>query len=316
MTRRGFIGGAAALGGSGCGRAGAGPEAAHPPTGAFVTVDGLRVHHLDRGSGTPVVLIHGASGNLRDFSFSLVDRLADEGLRPIAFDRPGLGYSERPADEGWEPAVQARILRRAAAKLGVERAVVVGHSWGAAAAMAWALDAPESVIGVLSLAGATYPWGGDAGLLYSLGASPLWSGATRRLATLLVDQENPEGVVARVFRPNAPPEGYARHIGVGLALRPASFRANAEDLDNLHAALERMAPRYRSLVPPVEALHGEADRTVWASVHSEPLARAAPRGRLTLLPGVGHMPHHAAEDAVVDAIRRLAAGAEAGGSQG
>jgi pimeloyl-ACP methyl ester carboxylesterase len=305
MTRRKFIGAAAALGVSGC--AGAGPQATHPPLGDFVTVDGLRVHYLDRGAGVPVILIHGASGNLRDFAFSMVDRLAAEGLRPIAFDRPGLGYTERPADGGWDPAFQARLLRRAAAKLGAERAVVVGHSWGGAAAMAWALDAPESVIGVVSLAGATHPWGGDAGLLYSLGASPVWSGATRRLASLLVDVDDPAPVLNRIFKPNAPPQGYAEFIGVGLALRPASFRANAEDLDNLHAALERMAPRYPSLSMPIEAVHGAADRTVWAEVHSKPLARDAQNGRLTLLEGVGHMPHHAAEEAAVAAISRLAA---------
>jgi pimeloyl-ACP methyl ester carboxylesterase len=312
MTRRKFLGSAAALGVAACGRAGAGPELRHPPIGDFVSVDGLRVHYVDTGAdtgaaGPPVVLIHGASGNLRDFTFSLTDQLAKEGLRAIAFDRPGLGYTDRPTERGWDPAVQARILRRAAAALGVDRAVVAGHSWGGAAAMAWALDAPESVAGVLSLAGATYPWGGDAGLLYSLGASPIFSGATRRVAALLVDEENPDDVLARIFKPNAPHEGYADYIGVGLALRAGSFRANAEDLDNLHGALERMAPRYPSLPMPVEAIHGKADKTVWAEVHSEPLARDVPQGRLTLLEGVGHMPHHVDETATVAAIRRLVA---------
>lgn len=305
MTRRGFLGaGASAIGLGGC--AGGGAEVSYPPIGAFTEVEGLRVHYLDRGEGVPVVLIHGASGNLRDFSFSLVDRIAAAGLRPIAFDRPGLGYSDRPAERGFEPAVQARILRAAARNIGVGRAVVAGHSLGGAVAMAWALDAPETTIGAMSVAGATFPWGGDAGVFYTLGANPVLSGAARAFARAMIDETNPDDAVERIFRPNAPPPGYAAYIGAGLALRPGAFRSNAEDLANLNDELVRQAPRYGGLRMPVEAIHGEADRTVWAEVHSAPLVRAVANGRLTLLPGVGHMPHHIEADAVIAGLLRLA----------
>ncbi len=313
MTRRRLItaaAGAAALGAATlAARAASGPRAeeTHPPVGRFVAVEGLRVHLTDEGAGPPVVLVHGASGNLRDWTFSMTGRLAAAGLRVIAVDRPGFGYSDRAPLRGWEPAVQARILRGAAAAVGAERPVVVGHSWGGAVAMAWAADAPAQVAGVAVLAGATHPWGGDAGLLYRLGALPVLGPALGAAARLLIDTANPEPVLRRIFAPNPPPEGYGAHVGVGLALRPATFRANAEDLDNLNAALERQAPRYDGLPVPLEILHGLADSTVWASVHAEPLARAVPDARLTLLPGVGHMPHHAAEDAVAEAILRLAA---------
>lgn len=313
MTRRGVFGaGAAALFGiGGCAPTEIQAERRWPPEGRFVEAEGLKLHYVEAGpaDGPPVALIHGASGNLRDFTFSLTDRLAREGLRTLAFDRPGLGYSERPAERGWDPSVQAAAIRAGARALGVEQAIVVGHSWGGAAAMAWALDAPETVTGVVSLAGATYPWGGDAGLLYSLGASPVWSGLARRLAAAMVDEDDPEGVLKRIFRPDPVPAGYAEHIGVGLALRPETFRANAEDLDRLHEAVARLAPRYGTLPMPVTAIHGGADRTVWASVHAEPLARDAPRGRLVILPNAGHMPHHAEENAVVAEILRLAGAA-------
>lgn len=302
MTRRGFLGGAALASMA----RGADAAASHPPLGAFVEAEGLRIHHIDRGAGQPVVLIHGASGNLRDFAFSLVDRLVARGLRVIAFDRPGHGYSDRPALRGWDPAVQARALRGAAEALGVENPVVLGHSWGGAVAMAWAVQAPRETRGVLSLAGATHPWGEGVGMLYTLAASPLFSGVTRRAARLMIDVDDPQAVVGRVFRPNRAPDGYADFIGVDLALRPDTFRHNAEDLTHLDALLAEQAPRYAGLPTPVEAIHGEADTTVWASVHAEPLVRQVARGRLTLLPGVGHMPHHVAEDAVVAGVARLA----------
>jgi pimeloyl-ACP methyl ester carboxylesterase len=67
-----------------------------------------------------------------------------------------------------------------------------------------------------------------------------------------------------------------------------------------------MAPHYPQLPMPIEIVHGTADRTVGLHIHAEPLARDAPHAVLTRLPGVGHMPHHAAQDAVIAAIHRAA----------
>jgi pimeloyl-ACP methyl ester carboxylesterase len=278
-----------------------------PPIGQFVSVGDQRLHYVAMGDGPPVILIHGASGNLRDFSFSLTARLAEAGFRAIAFDRPGFGYSPRPAKGAEDPAIQARLLRLGADMIGAPRPIVVGHSYGGAVAMAWAVEAPKETRGVVSLAGATYPWGGDAGLLYRLGANPITGGVVRRVAGLLVDVDDPDPLLSRVFKPQEPPPGYGGYIGVGLALRPETFTANAEDLNALNDMLKIQAPRYRELTMPVEAIHGDADRTVWAEVHSKPLVDDVENGRLTMLEGVGHMPHHADEAAVVAAVARIAA---------
>jgi pimeloyl-ACP methyl ester carboxylesterase len=69
-------------------------EAKYPPTGRFVTVGGGRVHAHVEGTGPDVVLIHGANGNTRDWSFDVIPRLAGR-YRLIAMDRPGMGYSDR-----------------------------------------------------------------------------------------------------------------------------------------------------------------------------------------------------------------------------
>jgi pimeloyl-ACP methyl ester carboxylesterase len=68
-----------------------------------------------------------------------------------------------------------------------------------------------------------------------------------------------------------------------------------------------MAPLYPGLALPVEILHGEEDAVVGAALHAEPLAQLIPGARLTLLPGIGHMPHHADPQAVVAAVGRAAA---------
>jgi pimeloyl-ACP methyl ester carboxylesterase len=131
-------------------------EAATPPTGKFVEVDGVRLHYVDRGEGPVVVLFHGDGVMLQDFDVSGVLPLAAEQHRVIAFDRPGYGYSERPRSTIWTPAAQAELIASALKKIGVERAVVVGHSWGTLVALAMALDHPGVVSGLVLLSGYYY----------------------------------------------------------------------------------------------------------------------------------------------------------------
>ncbi len=134
-------------------------EAAHPPRGSFVTAGGIRLHYLDRGppspAGRPIVLLHGNGSLTDDFVISgVLDRLAQRH-RVVVFDRPGAGFSERPQGRPWGPVEQAAVLVEAAAKLGVEKPIVVGHSWGTLPAVAWALDHPNR-IGALVLASGYY----------------------------------------------------------------------------------------------------------------------------------------------------------------
>jgi pimeloyl-ACP methyl ester carboxylesterase len=133
-------------------------EARYPAIGQFVDLDGQRIHYDRRGTGPAVVLIHGASGNLRDFTFSISDALAEAGFTAIAVDRPGFGYSDRAEGETFTPSSQAAVLRRAMAEIGVEKPIVVGHSFGGAVAAAWTVDAPEAIAGSVIVSGVTYPW--------------------------------------------------------------------------------------------------------------------------------------------------------------
>jgi pimeloyl-ACP methyl ester carboxylesterase len=265
---------------------------------------GLRVHYWEQGTGQPVVLIHGASGNLRDFVFDIAPELAKQ-YRVIAFDRPGLGYSERPTVDGWDPAVQARVLQAATEKLGAENPIVVGHSWGGAVAMAWALEFPRQTRGVVPVSAVTMPYGGLARVVYAIGLSDLLVDAYSNRLLERARDGGIEGFIARVFRPQPVPPGYVDFIGAPLALRADTLRANGQDLQNINVALRRMEPGYATLDVPVEILHGQADFISW-DAQAVPLSQVLPRATLTLLPGVGHMAHHAAPRELSDAIARLA----------
>jgi pimeloyl-ACP methyl ester carboxylesterase len=112
-------------------------EGAHPPSGRFVNVNGVRLHYLDRGTGPPVVLEHGNMVTAEDFDLSGVLTSAARRHRVIAIDRPGFGYSDRPHVAMWTPAAQAHLLRQALAALDIDRPIVLGHSFGAAVALGW-----------------------------------------------------------------------------------------------------------------------------------------------------------------------------------
>lgn len=285
-----------------------GAEALYPPLGKIVEAGGLKTHATDRGAGAgpPVILIHGASGNVRDWTFSIAPRLAKR-RRVIAMDRPGFGYSERSSDpEAWRPERQAAQLRAAANAMGAEKPVLVGHSWGASVALAWALDAPDEVAGVVSVSGVTMPWGGLAPTVDALGLGSLIAAWYNRRITRTAETGGVDAFIARAFRPQSPPAGYLDYVGAPLALRQKTLDANGQDLANTNRGVASVAARYGELKAPIEIMHGDADWLLDVEQHGARFAEAAPDARLTALPGVGHMAHHAAPDVLERLIDRLA----------
>ncbi|KPQ18460.1 MAG: putative hydrolases or acyltransferases (alpha/beta hydrolase superfamily) [Rhodobacteraceae bacterium HLUCCO18] len=281
-------------------------EATWPPEGAFLTIDGHRVHYVVQGEGPDLVLIHGASGNTRDYTYAMAARLAGR-YRVIVLDRPGLGYTDRIDPDGASLAAQAGLLADAAAELGAERPIVYGHSYGGAVALAWALHRPERLSALVVSAAASNPWDSGLGTYYTVLSHPLGQRVVIPFLTAWVPDRVVDAQIDAVFAPQTAPPGYHRHIGAGLTLRRVSMRANALHRRNLLAEIEAQAPRYGEIAVPVEILHGDADTTVPLAVHSEPLSRQIAGSRLTVLEGVGHMLHHAAPQAVDDAIDRAAA---------
>ena len=160
-------------------------ERQYPPIGRFLDVDGVRLHYIERGQGDPLVLIHGNGTMIQDFTVSgLVDRLADR-YRVIVIDRPGYGYSSRPR-RLWTPYAHARLFREALAQLGVEQAVVYGHSWGTLVAMALALEFPSLVRGLVLGSGYYYPTLRADTFLFSPPAIPVIGDAMRYTVSPLV----------------------------------------------------------------------------------------------------------------------------------
>ncbi|MEM9344560.1 MAG: alpha/beta hydrolase [Pseudomonadota bacterium] len=285
-------------------------EAAYPPEGAFVEVQGRRVHYVEAGEGPPLILLHGAGGSTRDFSFDLIARLARD-FRVIAFDRPGLGYSDRLHGmdsvfslEAESPQAQAAHLAAAARQLGVERPIVVGHSFGGAIAYAWALDHDPAAL--VSFAGVANPWPGKLYPIYRVHDTALSGAVLPVLIAAWTPNARIESGISGTFAPQSMPDGYDTHIGVSMSVRPDIFRTNIRQVNALYPHIVQMSARYDELTLPIEILHGTADLSVPLRVHSGPFADRIASANLTVLDGVGHMPHHVDPDAAVAAINRAA----------
>ncbi|OYU19363.1 MAG: alpha/beta hydrolase [Rhodobacteraceae bacterium PARR1] len=275
-----------------------------PPTGEFVTVNGLRVHVQVAGSGPDLVLIHGASGNLRDFTFGLMDRLTPH-YRVLAFDRPGLGYSDPLPGGEASLAAQVAVLKAAADQLGATNPLLVGQSYGGSVALAWALDHPAAARVMVSAP--SLPWPGGLDITYKLTETALGRAVFVPLASAWLPDRYIARSIDAVFAPQPAPAGYLAYLGLDLTLRQGALSANVQQINSLRPQIVAMEPRLPSLTLPIELVHGDADTIVPLTIHSLPLSQRLPNAHLTVLPGVGHMPHHTNPDAVLDAIDRAAA---------
>ncbi|MDP3196303.1 alpha/beta fold hydrolase [Tabrizicola sp.] len=276
-------------------------EAAHPPSGSFVTVDGKRLHYEMTGQGPDLIMIHGASGSLRDLTFGLRDRLADR-FRVTVVDRPGLGHSD--ALDETSLLAQARFIKSGVAQLGVTEPIVLGQSYGGAVALAWALDGgPKALVLVAS---PSMPWPGKLDIWYRATDNAVGRAVAIPLASAFVPDSYVRKAIDAVFAPDPVPPGYDNFIGTPLTLRRETLAANVAQVNALRAELMTMEPRYPTLTLPVEMIHGTEDTIVPLHIHSQPVSKLLPNSRLTVIPGAGHMPHHAHADEVIAATLRAA----------
>jgi pimeloyl-ACP methyl ester carboxylesterase len=283
-------------------------ERSYPPAGRFVDVDGGRLHVVELGpaDAPPVLLLHGASGNLGDIRLALGERLAAR-YRVILVDRPGHGWSDRPdGAEDASPARQAALIRQALTNIGVTKSIVVGHSWSGALATAYTLAYPDAVSGLVLLAAVTHPWPGGVAWINNLVATPVIGPLVAHTVILPLGYFLVRPGVEAVFSPEVPPPDYVERTGTRMILRPNEFIANAQDLAGLKAFVTAQAPRYGEIKVPVAIIAGDADRVVYTNIHSRGIYKMLPDATLTVLPGVGHMVQFAAADLVVKAIDEVA----------
>jgi pimeloyl-ACP methyl ester carboxylesterase len=283
-------------------------EAAVPPCGQFVEIDGQRLHYVDTGAAGPtIVLIHGLGGTLWNYTYALVDKLSGE-FRVIAVDRPGSGYSTRPDNAPARLGAQADTLAKFMRALGLKQPLLVGHSLGGALSLAIALDHPDCAGAVVLIAPLTQAQDEVPEPFQGLVIN---SAAMRKIIawTLAIPMSirNAPKLLTIVFGPDAVPADFPTRGGGMLGLRPNSFYNTSSDAVAAREDLPGMMKRYGRLTIPLGMLFAKGDRILDYRIQGEAMKQQCPALDLVLLDGHGHMLPLTAPEVTAELIRRVAA---------
>ena len=254
----------------------------------FVQAGGFRWHVQQMGQGPVLLLIHGTGASThswRDFA-----PLMARHFTVVAPDLPGHAFTDTPTATQMSLPGMSAALASLIDTLGLDVALCVGHSAGAAIATRMALDgmiAPEAVV---SINGAFLPLDGLPGLLFPpvarlMAATPLasrlfaWRASDRAAVRRLIDGTG-SVLDARGLELYARLVRDARHAAGALAMMAQwDLRPLLRDLPSLRTPLVLLAGANDRAVPPEQArrVHALLPR----ALASEPI----------LLPNVGHLAH-------------------------
>jgi pimeloyl-ACP methyl ester carboxylesterase len=252
----------------------------------FVTVDGLRVRYIESGRGPAVVMIHGNAGSIEDFEFGVIQALS-LNYRVVAVDRPGHGKSDRPSATTANVEYQARLLHQVLMSLGVTQPALIGHSWGAALALSYALQYPTEVSALILVAPAAYPDAGESRFLQVMNKPPIIGDVTLILAHSILGRHILKDALRRAFSPQPLPDGYFRSVASSWLGRK-QLKAYLDDESSLNASLKKLSSRYPEITVPVVILTGDHDQIVSATENAYRLKDSIANSQLIELKNTGH----------------------------
>jgi pimeloyl-ACP methyl ester carboxylesterase len=279
-------------------------ERRNPPTGRFITVDGVRLHYVERGTGRPLVLLHGNGSMIQDFESSGLVDLAAKKYRVIAFDRPGFGHSDRPRSTVWTPEAQAVLIHSALIKLGVSQPLILGHSWGTLVAVALAIKYPQKTRGLILASGYYYPTVRADVLVLSPPALPLIGDVLSHTISPILGRLLWPLFLRKIFGPSPVPKKFA-DFPEEMAMRPSQIRAAAAETALMVPAAYSFREAYGHLKMPVAIVAGREDRVSEAQQSAE-LHHDIAHSTFRCISNKGHMVHQTATAEVMSAIDMVA----------
>ena len=259
----------------------------------YVTVDGLRLRYIEEGRGPAVLFLHGASlGSSADVYLRNLGPLARAGFRAIAFDQPGFGLSEVPAD--FSAAYRRGSIPKFMDALSLKTAALVGHSQAGNTAVQLALREPGRYTHVIAL--------GTGSLLPPLGGEGEGDEAAARQRTAAGEptvEDTRKALEATLFHREliTPQELALRHArSVGRNFEAFVARNAAAEAA---PAKEPRTPLWQRLVDlpmPLLLIYGREDRA-HAAERAKLLKEKYPQLELHIVPGCKHLvPWDAADE--------------------
>jgi pimeloyl-ACP methyl ester carboxylesterase len=231
--------------------------------------------------------------------------------RVTVIDRPGHGLSRRPRLEG-TPREQADQIAEGLAEMGIQRAVIAAHSYGALVALAMAERHPDLVAELVLVAPLAYP---EPRLMeHSMLAPrsiPVFGPLYSRFAEFTQSDRPMVDLLHQVmFAPAPVPSAWKETYPFPLILNARTMVAEAEDAASMLPLSPVGTIEMRSIKARTQVLTGTADRVVEDERQAKTLARQLPYGSVTEIEGAGHMLHHSHPELVVNAVQAALASAD------
>ncbi len=289
-------------------------------SGSTVELYGEKIHYrdsADRGinaEATPVVLIHGSTGNLWDMEYRLAPALQAKGFRTISIDRPGIGLSSRKDSALSDPRLQAPFLDDVLDYLCVGKIVLLGYSLGNAVVMEMALNHPERIKAAVNVAGVSHPWIGAELMIFKIVKWPIIGFIWTQIIVPIIGPIILGMVLKKLSATEYLPKGFIEKTGLKHILKPQCFKAHSEDLKATQTAIIEMYGNYRDITVPFLMAWGE--REYFAGAEKEQPGVVVPwwsQGALlkktlsdcevVVAPRVGHWVHHFGSKVIADALR-------------
>jgi pimeloyl-ACP methyl ester carboxylesterase len=272
-----------------------------PASGRYVKALNLDLFIQEAGpaDGQAVLLVHG-TGAWSETWRPTMKVLADAGFHAIAIDLPPFGFSQRPDAADYDKSSQGKRIVGILDALKIEQVFLVGHSFGGGPTMEAGLQIPSRVRGIvlvdaaLSIADTNdnltmhEPASGLSGVILSTPfvrdrvvatflTSPLF---TRKLLTLFID--NPDRATDNWVKL------YQRPLNVS-GTTPAISKWLPELLAPVNLAASEKPDTYRRTQIPLSLIWGDRD-TITPISQAHYLVGIAPRAKLTVMTGIGHIP--------------------------
>jgi pimeloyl-ACP methyl ester carboxylesterase len=197
---------------------------------------------------------------------------------------------------------QAELLHKALAQLGVERPVVVGHSWGAIVALSLAVRHPANTAGLVVLSGYYFWTLRPDVLLAAAGAVPVAGDMLRYTVSPLLGWLMMPLMKRAMFSPAPVSSCFQADYSNAMALRPSQIRASSGDGALMIPGALSLRRHYGALSMPVVIMAGDGDKVV-SKRAAERLHACVPGSVLRVVKGAGHMVHHFVPGKVVEAIQ-------------
>ena len=249
-----------------------------PADATFATVRGARVRYVVEGEGSPVVLLHGYASSLE--TWDTVRPALRERHRVVSLDLKGFGWTDRPPGD-YSPEEQARLVLALMDELHIERAALVGHSYGASVALAVALAAPDRVSRL-----ALYDAWVYEDQLPSFFHWARADGLGEVLFGAFYDQRPDERLERAFYDPDAVSEELVEAVERAME-RPGTRAAALATARGMRYA--RLEGRYGTVEQPVLLLWGREDAVTPVEV-GERLLRELPNAAMQVFPRCGHFP--------------------------